>query len=88
MVSLTNTTSLSGADATTRAIAGETATIAATSTGGSALAEGNVQVLGSDASLSDWCGLSWHGRPPGRPRPCAKWPRPRAGPDWHAAVRI
>ena len=52
VVSLTNTTSLSGADATTRAIAGETATIAATSTGGSALAEGNVQVLGSDASTA------------------------------------
>jgi hypothetical protein len=50
VVSLTNTTSLSGADATIRAASGETATIAATSIGGNALAEGNVQVLGSDSS--------------------------------------
>jgi hypothetical protein len=52
VVSLSNTASVSGRDAGIQAIAGEASTLQASTTSGDALAEGNVQVLGSDASSS------------------------------------
>ncbi|MCX5949276.1 MAG: hypothetical protein NTY67_14255, partial [Cyanobacteria bacterium] len=50
VVALTDTTALSGSDASISSVAGEAAYLQATSTLGDALSEGNVQVLGSDSS--------------------------------------
>jgi hypothetical protein len=52
VVSLAGTASFSGSDAAIQALAGEAATLQATSADGAALAEGNVQVLGLDSSTS------------------------------------
>ena len=52
VVALSTTASFSGSDAAIRALAGESSTLQASTTAGDALAEGNVQVLGSDTSAT------------------------------------
>ena len=52
VVALSTTASFSGSDAAIRGLAGESSTLQASTTAGDALAEGNVQVLGSDTSAT------------------------------------